>query len=179
MKVNASAKMVRISPRKVRLVLDEVRGLSVSDAERVLQHMNKKAARPTLKLIQSAAANAVNNFNLDRDSLKIVSLTANEGPTIKRYRPRAFGRATMIRKRTSHLHVTVEPVGEKKEAAKAAPKKKAAAKKPAAKKTTAKKATAKKPAAKKTASKTTKKAAPKKTAAKKPAAKKTTKKDSK
>lgn len=155
MKVKASAKMIRISPRKVRLVLDEVRGKSVAEAERLLQHMNKKAARPTLKLIQSAAANAVNNFSLDRDSLKIATLVANEGPTIKRFRPRAFGRATMIRKRTSHLHVELEAVGEKKEAEKKTTKK-PAAKKATAKKT-AKKAADKKPAAKKAEKKTTKK----------------------
>lgn len=174
MKVKASAKMVRISPRKVRLVLDEVRGLSLAEAERVLEHMNKKAARPTLKLIQSAAANAVHNFKLDRDSLKIASLVANEGPTIKRFRPRAFGRATMIRKRTSHIHVELEAATEGKK--EAAPKKKAAAKKPAAKKATTKKPAAKKaPAKKKTAAK---KPAAKKSTAKK-SEKKTTKKDSK
>lgn len=152
MKVKASAKMVRISPRKVRLILDEVRGLSVADAERVLQFMNKKGAEPTLKLIRSAAANAVNNFNMDRDSLKIVKLTANEGPTIKRYMPRAFGRATQIRKRTSHLEVELAAEGTSEKPAKEATQK-AAAKKPAAKKAPAKKPATKKTPAKKTAKK--------------------------
>lgn len=153
MKVKASVKMVRISPRKVRLILDEVRGLSVADAERVLQFMTKKGAEPVLKLIRSAAANAVNNFDMDRDSLKIVTLTANEGPTIKRYMPRAFGRATQIRKRTSHLEVelaadgvaTTETAAAKKETVQPATTKKAIAKKPATKKAPAKK-TAKKAA---------------------------------
>lgn len=108
MQVTAKAKTVRISPRKVRLVLDQVRGLSVADAQQTLKYMNKGAAEPVLKLINSAKANAENNFNLNSDNLYIAEIKADEGFTIKRFRPRAFGRAGMIRKRTSHITVVLD-----------------------------------------------------------------------
>lgn len=157
MKVQASAKMQRISPRKVRLVLDAVRGMSAAEAERALMSMNKKGARIVLKLLKSAVANADHNFNIDTKTLVISSLMANEGPTMKRYRPRAFGRATMIRKRTSHIHIELEGEPKKKAAKKKAAPKKAAEKKTEAKeeKTTEKKESApKKTTAKKSTTKT-------------------------
>ncbi|MFH1426193.1 MAG: 50S ribosomal protein L22 [Candidatus Kerfeldbacteria bacterium] len=136
MKVQASAKHIRISPRKIRLVVDQVRGLSVAEAERVLQFMNKKGAESVLKLIRSAAANAEHNNKLQKENLYIASITADEGFTIKRYRARAFGRAAMIRKRTSQLTVVLdekEGTETKKAAAKKAPvaKKKTVTKKAA------------------------------------------------
>lgn len=112
MKVTASAKFIRISPRKARLVVDAVRGLSASEAERVLQVMNKKSAEPVLKLLRSAIANAQQNFQLQKENLFIAEIVVNEGMTIKRFMPRAFGRASGIRKRTSHFSIALE---EKKE----------------------------------------------------------------
>lgn len=158
MKVTASVKNVRISPRKARLVVDQVRGLSVEKAEQVLTVMNKKSAEPVLKLIRSAAANAVHNNKLERSSLKVSEISVDEGFTIKRYRPRAYGRAAMIRKRTCKMNVVLTGT----EAAKAAPKKKETEAKPDTKKeekkAPAKKKSTKKPAAqKKTAKKETKK----------------------
>lgn len=170
MKVQASAKMQRISPRKVRLVLDAVRGMSAAEAERTLMSMNKKGAQIVLKLLKSAVANADHNFDIDTTTLVISSLMANEGPTMKRYRPRAFGRATMIRKRTSHIHIELEGEPKKKAAKKKAAPKKAAEKKTEAKAegTTKKKETA--PKKKTTAKKSTKKTESKKE--EKPAAEK-------
>ncbi len=107
MDVRAKARYVRISPRKVRLVLDAVRNLNPEKAVIHLSLMPQKSARPVRKLIESAIANAENNFKLKKADLKIKSLVADEGPTIKRWRPRAFGRAAMIRKRTSHISVVL------------------------------------------------------------------------
>ncbi len=107
MDVRAKARYVRISPRKVRLVLDAVRNLHPEKAVIHLSLMPQKSARPVRKLIESAIANAENNFKLKKADLKIKSLVADEGPTIKRWRPRAFGRAAMIRKRTSHISVVL------------------------------------------------------------------------
>ncbi|MBI2411478.1 MAG: 50S ribosomal protein L22 [Candidatus Kerfeldbacteria bacterium] len=108
MQVRATATSVRISPRKVRLVLDQVRGLSVEQAERALLFMNKKGAEPVLKLVRSAAANAVHNNKAEKKNLIVQSIFADQGFTIKRFRPRAFGRAGMIRKRTSRLTVVLD-----------------------------------------------------------------------
>ena len=104
----AHARYVRISPRKIRLIMDEVRGKRVEEALKVLSFMPKKGAKILKKLIESAVANAQENHNLDVDQLRIAQLYANEGPMLKRWRPRALGRATMIRKRTSHLTVVLE-----------------------------------------------------------------------
>ncbi len=120
MEVKASVKNLRISARKLRLVVDEVRGMSVSNARRTLQYMNKKGAEPTLKLINSAAANATHNYKLSEDSLVIAEIAVDEGFTIKRFRARAFGRAGMIRKRTSSIRVTVKSQEPKKVKAKKA-----------------------------------------------------------
>ncbi len=92
-----------MSPRKVRLVVNTVRGLSVAEAETRLTFLPKLAARPVLKLLRSAVANAEHNFKLDRKDLYVRHITADGGPTLKRWRARAFGRAAPIRKRTTHI----------------------------------------------------------------------------
>ncbi len=107
MEVKAVAKFVRISPRKVRLVMDEVRGKRVEEAVNFLTFAPQKGAFLLKKVIQSAVANAEENTSLDVDSLYIKRVYADEGPTLKRFRPRAQGRATRIRKRTSHLTVVL------------------------------------------------------------------------
>jgi large subunit ribosomal protein L22 len=106
--VKAVAKYVRIAPRKARLVADEIRGKSVSEAVSALQFTNKRAAGLVGDVLKSAAANAEHNFEADVDVLRVKTIKVDEGPTIKRYRPRAMGRATMIRKRTSHITIELE-----------------------------------------------------------------------
>ena len=106
--MKASAKHVRISPRKVRMVVDTVRGKSVSQAMSLLTFTRKKAAKPVQKLLRSAVANAAENDGIDDvDALMIDQIMVDEGPTLKRYMPRARGRATPIRKRTSHIRITL------------------------------------------------------------------------
>ncbi len=107
MKVQAQAKYIRQSPYKVRRVLDLVRGLPVEEARVVLLHTDRRASDPVRKVLDSAIANAEHNFALDADELSIAEIYADEGPTLKRWRPRARGRATRIRKRTSHITVVV------------------------------------------------------------------------
>ncbi len=107
MKVRAQAKHVRQSPYKVRRVLDLVRGLPVDEARVVLDFTNRKAAGTVKKVLDSAIANAEHNFALDADELVVSEAYADEGPTLKRWRPRARGRATRIRKRTSHITIVV------------------------------------------------------------------------
>ena len=107
MKVQARVRHVGQSPYKVRRVLDLVRGLPVEDAEVVLTHTPRRAAEPVLKCLRSAIANAEHNMALDREELFIAEAYADEGPTIKRWRPRARGRSTRIRKRTSHITIVV------------------------------------------------------------------------
>lgn len=108
MEVKAVAKYVRISPRKVRLVMDQVRGKKVEEALNALSYAQQKGAVLLRKVIKSAVANAENNTNMDVDELYIKRVYADEGPTLKRFRPRALGRATRIRKRTSHLTVVLD-----------------------------------------------------------------------
>lgn len=108
MEVNAKARFVRKAPRKVRLVVDLVRGLHVEKALHQLKYSKKDAAEPVKKLIDSAIANAEHNFDLNRDDLVIKTITADEGPTYKRWKPRAYGRATPIRKHTTHISVVLE-----------------------------------------------------------------------
>jgi len=108
--VRASARYVRIAPRKARLIADQVRGLHIEKARALLQFSPRGAAEDIHKLIDSAAANAENNHDLIGDEMKITSITVDEGPTLKRYRPRAQGRATPIHKRTSHIAVALTPV---------------------------------------------------------------------
>ena len=108
--VRASARFVRIAPRKARLVADQVRGLHIEKARALLQFSPRGAARDIQKLIDSAAANAENNHDLDAEEMRVATITVDEGPTLKRYRPRAQGRATPIHKRTSHIAVALTPV---------------------------------------------------------------------
>jgi large subunit ribosomal protein L22 len=103
MEVKASLKHLRMSARKVRLVVDLVRGLKTDKALNQLRFLNKLAARPVEKLIKSAIANAVNNFSLDENNLMIKEIKVNEGVTLKRWMPKAHGSATKIRKRGSHI----------------------------------------------------------------------------
>lgn len=103
MNVRASLRYLRMSPRKVRLVVDLIRGLDITKAERQLQFSRKWAARPVLKLLRSAIANAEHNHKLKRETLVIAKAVVNQGPTLKRYRPRAFGVAAPILKRSSHV----------------------------------------------------------------------------
>ena len=106
--MKAVAKYVRIAPRKARLVADEIRGKSYPEARSLLQFTNKRAAKVVGDVLNSAAANAEYNLDADTDELRIKTIKVDEGPTIKRYRARAMGRATMIRKRTSHITVELE-----------------------------------------------------------------------
>ena len=107
--VRAQAKYVRTSARKARLVCDHIRGKSVLEARAILALTPRHVARDWSKLLESAVANAENNHELIGDELHIASVTADEGPTLKRFRPRAMGRATRIRKRTSHLTILLTP----------------------------------------------------------------------
>jgi ribosomal protein L22 len=107
--VSAKARYVRTSARKARLVCDHIRGKDVEQARAILSFTPRGAAKPWMKLLESAIANAEHNHELVGDELKIASVHADEGPTLKRYRPRAMGRATRIRKRTSHLSITLTP----------------------------------------------------------------------
>ena len=107
--VRAQARYVRTSARKARLVCDHIRGKDVSEARAILAFTPRGAAKPWLKLLESAVANAEHNHELVGDELRIAAIYADEGPTLKRYRPRAMGRATRIRKRTSHLTITLTP----------------------------------------------------------------------
>jgi ribosomal protein L22 len=107
--VNASARFVRLAPRKARLVADQVRGLPIEDALALLRFSSRGAARDIRKLIESAAANAEANHDLVADDLLIKDIHVDEGPTLRRYRPRALGRATRINKRTSHIAVALTP----------------------------------------------------------------------
>lgn len=103
MEVKAQLNNLRIAPRKTRLVANAVRGLLVSAAEAQLQFLNKRASLPILKLIRSAAANAEHNQKMSRDTLYIKSIQVDGGATLKRWKPRAQGRATPVAKRSSHV----------------------------------------------------------------------------
>jgi large subunit ribosomal protein L22 len=107
--VNARARYVRVAPRKARLIADQVRGMHVDDARTLLRFSTRGAARDIAKLIDSATANAEANHDLVADELRVTDITVDEGPTLRRYRPRALGRATRINKRTSHIHVALTP----------------------------------------------------------------------
>ena len=108
MEVKAVAKYIRVSPRKVRLVMDEIRGKKVEEALNLLTFASQKGARILRKLVNSALANAGQYPDIDVDSLFIKRVFADEGPTLKRFRPRAMGRATRIRKRSCHLTVILD-----------------------------------------------------------------------
>jgi ribosomal protein L22 len=107
--VRASARYVRIAPRKARLIADQVRGLHIEKARALLQFSPRGAAEDIRKLIDSAAANAENNHDLDSEEMRVTTITVDEGPTLKRYRPRAKGGASSIHKRTSHIAVALTP----------------------------------------------------------------------
>ncbi len=107
--VQAKAKYVRIAPRKVRLVADQIRGLEVERAVSLLTFSPRGASVPLLKLLNSAAANAENNNDLDPEDMLINSVSVDEGPTMRRYRPRARGRATRIEKRSCHITISLSP----------------------------------------------------------------------
>jgi ribosomal protein L22 len=107
--VRATARYVRTSPRKARLVCDHIRGKSIQEARAILAHTPRAAARDWSKLLESAIANAEHNHELIGDDLRVFAVTADDGPTLKRFQPRAMGRATRIRKRTSHLTIMLTP----------------------------------------------------------------------
>jgi len=100
-----SAMSVRLAPRKARIIVDMIRGLEVIDALSVLRYTNKRGAIIIEKLIESALSNIEKKGDQDVDSLKVSRAWVNEGPTLRRYMPRAQGRATRIRKRTCHIHI--------------------------------------------------------------------------
>ncbi|CAN7599018.1 MULTISPECIES: 50S ribosomal protein L22 [Bacillaceae] len=112
MQAKAVARTVRIAPRKVRLVVDLIRGKQVGEAVAILKHTPKAASPVIEKVLKSAIANAEHNFDMDINSLVVTEAYVNEGPTLKRFRPRAMGRASQINKRTSHITLVVS---EKKE----------------------------------------------------------------
>jgi large subunit ribosomal protein L22 len=185
MEARAQARFVRVTPMKARRVVDLIRGLPAADAQAVLRFAPQDASDPVGKVLDSAIANATNNHNLDPASLVVAEAYVDEGPTMRRFRPRAQGRAFRIRKRTSHITVILETAdalesvkapAKKSTSTKAAPK--AAPKATDKPKADKPKAAAKKPAEKKAdqpeAAETTapaKKAAAKKAPAKKAAAK--------
>lgn len=101
-------KYLRVSPRKVRAVVDIIRGKKVEDALAILDFTHRSAAEPLAKLLRGALANAENAENIDVDLLRIKEIHVDQGPTIKRFRPRAMGRATMVQKKTSHVKLLLE-----------------------------------------------------------------------
>jgi large subunit ribosomal protein L22 len=158
MEARAQARYVRVTPMKARRVIDLIRGMNAADAQAVLRFAPQAASEPIGKVLDSAIANATNNHAMDARALVVSAAFVDEGPTMKRIRPRAQGRAYRIRKRSSHITVIVSdgtvqaPIAKAKPAAKAAEKPAAAkasatkaadtADKPVAKKATAKKASA-------------------------------------
>jgi len=114
MEIRAEAKYIRVSPRKARLVADLIRNLDVEEAENQLGFLNKVAAEPIFKLLRSAVSNALHNFKLKKENLYIKEIQVNGGPALKRWKPRAFGRATPIKKRSAHISIVL---GERKASA--------------------------------------------------------------
>lgn len=110
MRPRAIARYIRMSPRKVRAVIDLIRGKTVNEALAILANTPRAAARPVMKVLKSAIANAENNMNMDQDNLYVAEIYADQGPTLKRIRPRARGMAYMIRKRTSHITVVLDEI---------------------------------------------------------------------
>jgi large subunit ribosomal protein L22 len=110
--VRASAKYVRVAPRKARLVADQVRGMPLPEARTLLRFSTRGAAEDIEKLLASASANAEANHDLVADDLRIAEITVDEGPTLKRWRARARGRATRIDKKTCHVKVALTPTEE-------------------------------------------------------------------
>lgn len=116
MEVIAKSTFIRQTPRKLRLVADQIRGLSVLEAETILKSLNKRACQPLLKTLKQGIANAENNFDLSKEDLKIKRLEIGEGPQMKRYRFVAKGRIHQILKKTSHIKMILE--GEEKQSTK-------------------------------------------------------------
>lgn len=115
--VKAKLSYLRQGPRKVRLIADMIRGRGVARAEAVLLTLNKRAALPVLKLLRSAVANAKHNFSIPAEKLKVAKITVDGGPMLKRWMPKAHGRATPVRERTSHINLVlmeVEPRSQSK-----------------------------------------------------------------
>lgn len=119
MEVKAKLKNLRMSARKVRLVVDVVRGLKIDKAVDSLNFMKKDAAKPVAKLINSGVANALNNFNLDKDNLFVKEIKVDEGSVLRRWMPKAHGRATPVRKRSCHINLVL---GEIKDSGEVKPK---------------------------------------------------------
>lgn len=107
MEAKAVAKFIRISPRKVRQVVDLIRGKDVNEALAILRFTPKRASAPVAKVIKSAAANAEHNYDMNRDNLYVAAAFVDQGPTLKRWQARALGRADIVRSRTSHITVIV------------------------------------------------------------------------
>jgi large subunit ribosomal protein L22 len=114
MKVTAKAKHIRIAPRKTRLVADLVRGKKAEEAQRILSFTIKKGASPLLKVLNSAIASAKNNFEIEPSNLYIKKIVVDEGPKLKRWRPRSRGMASPIQKKTSHFEIVLEEISETK-----------------------------------------------------------------
>ncbi|BCV23140.1 50S ribosomal protein L22 [Moorella sp. Hama-1] len=112
MEAKAVARYIRISPRRVRQVIDLIRGKGVREAEAILMVTPKRGSRAVAKVLQSAVANAEHNYDLDASDLVVSRAYVDEGPTLKRYQPRAMGRANVRRKRSSHITIVV---GEKED----------------------------------------------------------------
>jgi len=110
MEVKAKLNYLRIAPRKVRIVADLIRGKPVKEAKKILKFTVKRAAKPLLKLLNSAIANAKHNFNLDENNLYISKILVNEGPKLKRVFPRARGHADIIQKKTSHVTLVLDEI---------------------------------------------------------------------
>ena len=108
MEAKAVGRYIRISPYKVRQVVNLIRGKNVDEALAILKFTPKKASLVVEKVLRSAIANAEHNYNMDRDNLYISKIFVDQGPALKRYKPRAFGRADLIRRRTSHITVVVK-----------------------------------------------------------------------
>jgi len=107
MEIKAELNFLRMSPRKVRLAADMIRGKKVADALNIVKFSGRWASKPLLKLLNSAIANATHNFNLQKDDLYIKTIKVNQGPMLKRFSARAFGRAAEIQKKTSHIIIVL------------------------------------------------------------------------
>lgn len=113
MEAKAMAKFIRVAPFKARQVVDLIRGKDVREAKAILKYTNKKGAPLVAKVLNSAVANAEHNFDMDSDSLFVSEIFVDEGPAIKRMKPRAYGRADIMKRRTSHITVVVKERGAK------------------------------------------------------------------
>jgi large subunit ribosomal protein L22 len=174
----ATAKYIRMSPTKARQVVDLIRGRHVEDARRVLRFTSRAASAPVAKVLESAVANAEHNGGLPADELVVARAWVDEGPTLRRFRPRALGRATRIRKRTCHIAVVVgrptQPLEETERPARRRPTRRAGADKPDETKPDRKKSTRKSTAKTTAKDTTTKKKTARKSTSKKTTRKKTT-----